>query len=315
MEDEYPNAATLAEKHETSEKTIREDIKWMRDGCEYPIAYDESRKGFYYTRKDVLFFALALSENEVNAICLSQNMGDMFRGTPFAATFRAASKKLIDDLQRRTVFDLRKITECVSVAMPPPEVASTGDTFRLVFNSILANKELRCTYKVPGKSTERTFEPSHLHKNGGIWYLFNYDLNAEGKRTFRLHRMHDVERTGNDFTPRDLDWREELQHSLGIYGGKFPLTIRVRFFDFAADYVSAIQWHESARFEHQDDGTMILTMQLANNFELERWCLQWGGNFEILEPRPLRLAVYKSGLKMTERNKCEELEGAGAAGG
>ena len=60
--------------------------------------------------------------------------------------------------------------EYVSIALPPPEIASTSAVFSIVFNSILSGKELSCTYRVPGSETQRTIEPHHLHKQSGIWY-------------------------------------------------------------------------------------------------------------------------------------------------
>ena len=45
----YPNAQRLAERFQISHRQAQRDIDYLRKELEAPIAYDNSRKGFYYT--------------------------------------------------------------------------------------------------------------------------------------------------------------------------------------------------------------------------------------------------------------------------
>jgi predicted DNA-binding transcriptional regulator YafY len=48
----FPNATTLIEEFELSRATAHRDISYLRDRLLAPIAFDSTRKGFYYTEDD-----------------------------------------------------------------------------------------------------------------------------------------------------------------------------------------------------------------------------------------------------------------------
>jgi len=45
----FPNANSLVEEFELSRATAHRDISYLRDRLLAPLAFDSSRKGFYYT--------------------------------------------------------------------------------------------------------------------------------------------------------------------------------------------------------------------------------------------------------------------------
>jgi predicted DNA-binding transcriptional regulator YafY len=50
----YPNAQRLAERFGISHRQAQRDLDYLRKELEAPIAYDNSRKGFYYTEEYTL---------------------------------------------------------------------------------------------------------------------------------------------------------------------------------------------------------------------------------------------------------------------
>jgi len=50
----YPNAQRLAERFNISHRQAQRDMDYLRNKLGAPVAYDNSRKGFYYTKPYVL---------------------------------------------------------------------------------------------------------------------------------------------------------------------------------------------------------------------------------------------------------------------
>jgi len=45
------NLPAIAKKYECSERTVKRDIKFMKDELILPIEYDKKRKSYYYSKK------------------------------------------------------------------------------------------------------------------------------------------------------------------------------------------------------------------------------------------------------------------------
>ena len=49
FDERYPNAFRIAEKFSISHRQAQRDIEYLREKMKAPLAYDRSKKGFYYT--------------------------------------------------------------------------------------------------------------------------------------------------------------------------------------------------------------------------------------------------------------------------
>ena len=61
----YPNAQRLAERFHISHRQAQRDLDYLRRELEAPIAYDNCRKGFYYTEAFSLPLLLTSDNDEV----------------------------------------------------------------------------------------------------------------------------------------------------------------------------------------------------------------------------------------------------------
>lgn len=73
----YPNAADVARRFEVSPKTAHRDITFIADRLGAPLAYDRSRKGYYYTEAGFELPAFWFSEEEVVAMVLARRLAAM----------------------------------------------------------------------------------------------------------------------------------------------------------------------------------------------------------------------------------------------
>ena len=61
----YPNAQRLAERFKISHRQAQRDLDYLRRELEAPVAYDNSRKGFYYTAPFSLPLLLTSDNDEL----------------------------------------------------------------------------------------------------------------------------------------------------------------------------------------------------------------------------------------------------------
>ena len=61
----YPNAQRLAERFGISHRQAQRDLDYLRRELEAPVAYDNSRKGFYYTAPFTLPLLLTSDNDEL----------------------------------------------------------------------------------------------------------------------------------------------------------------------------------------------------------------------------------------------------------
>jgi predicted DNA-binding transcriptional regulator YafY len=64
--------------------------------------------------------------------------------------------------------------------------------------------------------------------------------------------------------------------------------VRIAFHGSSAHAIAEREWHPSQRIETRRNGTIVLSLQVADTLELRRWILGFGSEAEVLEPRKLR---------------------------
>jgi proteasome accessory factor B len=122
---------------------------------------------------------------------------------------------------------------------------------------------------------------------GGLYVIGHDDRRGE-VRTFALERIQKVEITSERFqVPETFDFETYMESALGIFRG--PETrVRIAFRGMAAPAIVERQWHPSQRIETRRNGTIVLSLEVADTLELRRWIMSFGAEAEVLEPVSLR---------------------------
>ena len=77
-------------------------------------------------------------------------------------------------------------------------------------------------------------------------------------------------------------------------------AIAIHFSSYQAQWIREHHVHSSQEIEEQDDGSVILKMQVGALDALMHWVLRYGKEAEVLEPIELRKMINEE-LKMTKR--------------
>jgi predicted DNA-binding transcriptional regulator YafY len=127
----YPNAVTMGKDLEVVDRTVKRDIEFMRDRYGLPIAYDEERHGYYYTKPVDRFPVAAMTEAEMFALLVADKAIAQYHGTPFQKPLRMAFRKLTGQLDGREQYSLENLGLALSFRPFAPEDADLN-TFRVV---------------------------------------------------------------------------------------------------------------------------------------------------------------------------------------
>jgi predicted DNA-binding transcriptional regulator YafY len=299
----YPSASSLAEKFEVSERTIYADREFMLNRLGAPIAFDKEAGGWYYTDKTWVLPAIMVSEGEMLAFFLSQELSQRYLGTPFEEPLRSAIAKICRYLPAHVHFDLDQAARHYTIAAG----ATVDVNARLLLDlhrAINERRQLWMIYYTASRDErrERTVNPYHLYNMRGDWYLFAHDHWRQKVRSFHLGRIEDWRVLPETFEP-DPDFSPEqyMAQSFLTERGEESVNVVIRFDEYQARYIRERRWHETQEpLEELPDGGVILRFRTGGLGEVKRWVMQWGAHAEVLEPVELRADVAQEVRKMQE---------------
>lgn len=161
-------------------------------------------------------------------------------------------------------------------------------------------RRLRITYRAldAERATEREIEPYFIEPAaaGHASYLVAYCCLKEEIRTFKIERIEKIELTDKPYTiPKNFDANELFSSSWGITVEGEVQTIKLRIKDRATMRImEETVWHPSQILEKQDDGSLVMTIQVTDTVDLFSWILSWGEKVEVLEPVDMRENLIKT---------------------
>lgn len=274
---------------------VHRDLKTL-EGAGFPI---EGEKGRYRLPADWAVQAHAeLDAEELVALFVARQLAGSMRGTGVArALDRLWSKLGARDGQARIVPD-----SAGSVAVRPA-FAIDYDAHRAhiacIERAIERREALDCRYRRPrtGAITRRIIEPGELYVDPGLesMYCIAWCRLRQAVRVFAVHRFLEVRATGEGVPVRpETRSRNALQRAFRIWRSEAVERVRLEFAPCLASEILERRWHPSQVTEPTSQGGVILTMEVAEPRELERWLLGFGPDVAILEPSWLSELVHKA---------------------
>lgn len=286
----YPNCTLLAREMEVSRKTIQRDLDFMRDRLGLPIAYDGQKFGFYYTEPVEAVPEMEVSEGELVALLIAQKALQQHRGTVYEGPLRSACAKIAAALTDRVSVDITDLASRISFKEQGFNEVPV-ELFDAVGRAVRSSRVLTFLYKKLGAQAEelRRIHPYHLGCINNQWYVFGWDVEREGIRTFALTRLRDPKVQRAQFEmPSDFSIETFLADSMGVFrGGRELEKVRIRFEGWVAQIVRERVWHSSEKKTELPDGGLEVELLLSSLEEVERWVLGFGVHAKVLQPPAL----------------------------
>ena len=297
--DRLPNATELARRLEVNARTVRRDIEWMRDRLNAPISFDRSKNGYLYTEPSYRLPFLQLTEGELVALFLGEQLLRQYRGTPYATDIARAYEKISTALSDQIHVDLQLLSEAISFRTAAPAQFDLA-VIPQILTGIMNRKRLKITYDSASSNAvgEREIDPYHLMTLEGQYYLFAYCHTRQEIRQFVPGRIREIYQTGTTFE-RDPSFQvtDFLAASLSVIrgddaGARHAVTLK--FTGPAVRYAAERQWHPHQRLEHTPDGALLMMFTVSHLLEAQRLVQTWVPHCEALEPPELRTAVAQA---------------------
>jgi predicted DNA-binding transcriptional regulator YafY len=276
-----------------STRTIRRDLEALQQAG-FPI-YDAVVNGTKFWRVDPKALgALArsgLTYAELAALHFSRALIECFAGTALAGDVRSAFDKLEGALSPAMKKFLDRLPRAVTArqAHAKHQRSQTYAVTARLLDAILGQRVIRMRYFSQGSGAEKSYgvHPSRLvHAQGGLYLIAFVPAYAEA-RTFAVERIRSVSVLEETFDPvAGLD-ANPFKDSLGVHLGGTPCRVQLRFHPRIAPLVEERVWHASQRFRARTDGSVVMTLDVTDDYALRNWILGFGRYVKVQRPPSL----------------------------
>jgi proteasome accessory factor B len=299
----YPNCSTLADRWETSAKTIQRDIDYLRYEQKAPIEYDATKHGFYYTDKTYDLPAIRVSEGDLFALAIAEKALAQYRNTPLYDRLLNIFAKIQETLPEKVSVHPAWVDGKFSFA-DVPTARLDPKVWEAAAQGLRLRRLLRIEYQSPWhkKSVPRDLEPYHMMSFKGEWYLIGFDRYRKQVLTYALSRIRSAELLAEECPAADdFDLDAYMGPHFGVFAGERERRVAIWFSPDCAPYIRERDWHPSQKIREGKDGSLVLSFRLSHLLEIRRWILSWGGNAKALTPRELREDVRRELREATLR--------------
>ena len=287
------NCGSMAAEYEVSGKSILRDIDYLRHQRDAPIAYDSSRRGYYYTEEQYRLPAIDLTESDLFAICIAEKVLTQHENSPVYQRLKTVFNKIEASLPTSVTVQPDWLEESLSV-VPEHQTRIDPAVWHTVTEGLRKHLSLRIINERPGATepTARRFDPYHIVRCDGEWYLVGHCRLRDGLRTFAVSRIRAAELMTDAFVvPDDFDPEAFRAGKFGVFGTDRVYRVRIRFDRNRTPYLLERQWHPEQEITRQADGGIELTFPAANLHTVRQWVLSWGSGARVLAPDLLVMAV------------------------
>ena len=125
-----------------------------------------------------------------------------------------------------------------------------------------------------------------MHAQGGL-YLIAFVPEYAQVRTFAVERIRKVTVQQVTFEPvAELD-SNPFKNSLGVHSGGQATKVQLRFHPQVAALVKERLWHGSQQFKDRADGSVVMSLDVSDDYALRNWILGFGRSVKVLRPPEL----------------------------
>lgn len=282
----------LADELAVTTRTIRRDLAALQEAG-FPLYDERDDDGRVRWRLDGAVlkgleagFTLA----ELCALYLSRNLLEAVAGTPFQRDLTNAFARLEKMLSPRMRQFLDRLPS-VLVAKPGPRAAGSESSPDIVGRLLEGTLHFRvATMRYHSVSSARVkdylIHPYRLVFAQGGLYLLAYVPEYKDIRTFAVDRIKAVSLEKQSFTPKERIGTEVFANSLGVNTGE-PERVEIEFEPRVAPFVRARVWHPSQQVRDENNGRIVLSLDVCHDWALRNWILGWGPFARVVSPAAL----------------------------
>jgi proteasome accessory factor B len=235
--------------------------------------------------------ALSLSITEMMALYFSRGLLKPLQGTGLYDALESAMHKIGAALPGQGHSLLNLLGAGIHVSgFSTKDFKRSSAIVQALMKGILHHYTVEISHTVPGyeKAVRRKVDPYKLWYVNSCLYLVGFDYRSTEHRIFAVHRIGMASMTNHRFKiPSSFDFDKFNESAFQMVWGE-PQHVTIRFRADQAPYVTERTWHPSQKITSQDDGSVILEMDVADIEEVRRWLIGFGAASEVIGPIDLR---------------------------
>lgn len=292
----YPTVRRLAELLERSERTVKRDLRFMRDQLGAPLEFDRERGGWRYGELGWSLPPVRFGEGELLAFFTAEQALRATGRNPEAELLRAALAKLAGYLPEGVTVNLHALGEAVTFE-PLPYTVAEPDTLLTLARAAAERRTVEFDYHSQHRDahTRRRSDVLLLHNFGGDWYAVAFDHLRGEVRDFHAGRITRLVETPSTFEPPEgWDADKYLRRGFHMTRGGRVTTVEVVFDQYQARWMRERRaFHPDERREELPGGELRLSFPTGTGGleAVARFCLAYAGHCRVERPAALRRLV------------------------
>lgn len=277
-----------------TKRTVQRDIEVLEQ-TGFPVTSVQRKRSIYWQLAyDSLAGPLELTHEEMMALYFSRGLMKPLAGTPFFEAIESAIAKIGAGISPAGHSLLQGIDREIGVGgFGAKDYSRSRQVIAGLTRALQHHFTVKLMHATPQhkKALQYRVDPYRLRYHDGGLYLIGLDRAKEEMRTFAVERIRSVSVSRSRFTPPTDAILGGLESTaFQLIQGETQL-VRIKFSASQSPYLLERKWHRSQSILRNGDGTVVLSMQVANLWEVKRWLLGWGANADVLEPLSLRKEI------------------------
>jgi predicted DNA-binding transcriptional regulator YafY len=272
-------------------RTLRRDLDAL-SLIGVPV-YTEKRNGTTIWRlpDDYRRVPLPVTPTELLALDMVRRLAQPLDGTFVSGSLHSVLAKIRSALAPKTREAFAELVASVSIGhRATKHFAPHAKTLDALREAIENNRVIRMTYDShnSGRVSSRKADPYHVRFYDNSLYLVAHCHRRKDVRLFAIDRIKALDVTGERFNPPLFFSPDDyFKHTFGVYQGKKPETVTLRFNRKTARWVAEKRWHASQRMKKLKNGVLRMELTVAITPEFISWVRSFGSEVTIEAPARL----------------------------
>jgi len=199
---------------------------------------------------------------------------------------RALSNSFISEKQRNQVLNISNFYYFLNQKQERVKYS----ILKTLEKAMAENISLFVVYSHPLKNEINfCFEPHSIVFSKSHWYVFGRNVELNARLFYRVSRIDKLMLSYEHFHQLEKDEVERMLSKVWeVHYGEKSYEISVKFAQSSVEKLIETDRHPSQVIKENDDGSVVLTVNVCGYKEFMWWVLSWGNQAEILSPQWIR---------------------------
>ena len=276
------------------ERMLKNDISFLINNEGAPIHRPTKKDPYiYYTEK---FSLKKVPVDDDDIAYLKQAVAILKKATDIKLTIEIDA--IISKLENKIHTNVPESN--TMIAFEEHTQANGNEYFDKLFSAIQEKSTVKLSYQPFGKEErEWLLHPYMLKEYRNRWFLIGRVGNNKSVSNLGLDRIKGkIKNCSEPFTENDLfDPETYFNNLIGVTfpsEQKEPYEIQIKVSKLLIDYVKTKPIHKWQKMlKEYKDGSILIGLDLFNNYELKSYLLSYGPGIEVVKPKLLRAEMKR----------------------